>query len=1058
MNKQSRVANSGNFRVIHWMMVCLAAVVFTLASSAPKVSAQAGFEGDVTPRPTGKHGPVTQTDLGQMGRFAMNLDTVNEGSEFQRADVAPRTTFGDGRVGMADVVQTIRYAAGLDPITAAGGPWGVLNSPPPNSVTGAATPEAVSEVRLGIPTFGAGTMTVAVELVAMGTENALGFTLAFDPGKLSNPVTVLGTDAAAGLLLLNSSQILSGRLGVGMALSPGQSFTAGVRQLLLITFNVTQASLGTTTPIGFASSPVQLEIADPMGNLIDQRIFTGGTVTIINPFPTLTVLNPSLAFAGDLSFTLGVLGTNFVNASIVRWGNTNLVTTFHSATLLTAAVPASLIATAGTASITVFTPTPGGGTSSALLFSINNPVPSLTGLGFSTIAAGGAAGTIAVNGNGFVPSSVVLWNGRSLPTRFVSRTQLLVDYFAADIACAGIVSVTVVSPAPGGGTSVAQTFIIAPTIVAINPTIAYVGDGAFTLTVTGTGYCGGARIRVNGTPRTSTIVSGTQITTTITAADISAAGTLQISVVSADGVVSTNVPLIVDPCAPAQARVTLAPTLDFGTQTPARAPIADRPSQTFTVQNAGCQNLLLNFTTRRTGADVTSGKIVNTDDSGTFMLFNITGGANQEIRSGSTVTIGGGRIWTLRLVFDPKIPTPAGAISNLAASQVISDLLNSTLTILQGTTAVGTSALTGRVESNSRLINPLAPRLDPLVVFIKSGGDEFTVEASGYDADTNINQIAYQFYDGAGNRVGSPQIYDVNLQGIGLLKGQSFTLVKKFTAKNMGLNAQQVQVFFYESDGKQAFATSGLIGTGRGRIVNATSVSAASYAPGSVATEGIVSVFGEDFGAKAEAAKTTPLPKELGETKVYVTDANLVERAAPLFFVSPTQINYLIPEGTVPGTAKVVIANKGAVVSTGTVQVTEMAPAFFTANSDGKGAPAAYAIRVKADHSQVSEAVAEFDSVQRKFVPSPINLGSPEEQIFLVLFGTGIRYYSSMNNVKATIAGVEAEVHYAGPQGQYVGLDQVNIRVPRSALVGGEVDLVLSVDGMKSNPVRVHIR
>jgi uncharacterized protein (TIGR03437 family) len=197
---------------------------------------------------------------------------------------------------------------------------------------------------------------------------------------------------------------------------------------------------------------------------------------------------------------------------------------------------------------------------------------------------------------------------------------------------------------------------------------------------------------------------------------------------------------------------------------------------------------------------------------------------------------------------------------------------------------------------------------------------------------------------------------------------------------------------------------------------------------------------------------------ELSNTRVFVTDANMVERAAPLFFVSPTQINYLIPEGTVAGEAKVVIANKGRVVSTGTLRVAEMSPAFFTANSDGKGAPAAYAIRVKADNSQVSEAVAEFDAVQRKFVPAPINIGPPEEQVFLVLFGTGIRHYTSMRNVKATIGGVEAEVHYAGPQGQYVGLDQVNIKVPRSALVSGEVDLVLSVNEVKSNPVRVHIR
>jgi len=1053
------VAKIGNFRIIRWMTVCLVATLlsFVLTSPTPAVFAQSGYEGDVSPRPTGKNGSVTQTDLEQLGRFAMNLDAINEGSEFQRADIAPRATLGDGRVGMADIVQAMRYAAGIDFLTPAGGPSTVQgnsnlsNSPPAGS-------EAVSEVRIGTPTFGAGTMTILVELVAMGTENALGFSLAFDPNKLSNPNTVLGTDATAALLLINPTQIASGRIGVGIALPAGQSFTAGAKQILRITFNLTAGSFGTQTPIGFASAPVQLEIADPNGMLIDQRIFTGSNVTINNPLPTITALNPASAFTGDASFTMGVIGTNFVSGAIVRWGTTNLATTFQSSTLLTAAVPASLITSAGTASITVLNPTPGGGTSNALIFAINNPVPSLTGLGFTTIAAGGGAGTLDITGNGFVPGSIVFWNGRACPTRYISRTRLIVDYAAADIACAGIIRVTVFSPTPGGGTSVAQTFSIAPTIATINPTIAFVGGAAFTLTVNGTGFCEGTRIRVNGTPRTSTIVNGTQISTTITAADLSVAGTLQISVVSADGVVSNNVPFIVDACAPAQARVTIASTMDFGTQAPARATITDRPSQTFTVQNAGCQNLTLGFMTRRTGADVTSGKIVNADDSGTFQLFNITGGANQEVRSGSTVTIGGGRTWTFRIVFDPKIPAPAGGISNLAASQVIADVLNSTFTILQGTTVVGTSALTGRVDTNSRFINPLAPRLDPLVVFIKSGNDEFSVEASGYDSNLNIHQIAYQFYDSGGNRVGSPQIYDVNLQSLGLLKGQAFTFVKKFTAKASGQNSQQVQVFFYDSDGQQAFATSGPIGTGRGRVVNATTVSAASYAPSAVATEGIVSVFSEDFGAKAEGAITTPLPYELSETKVFVTDANMVERAAPLFFVSPTQINYLIPEGTAPGEAKIVIANKGAVVSTGTVKVAEMSPAFFTANADGRGAPAAYAVRVRADHSQISESVAEFDTVQRKFVPSPINLGPSDEQVILVLFGTGIRYYSSMNNVKATIAGVEAEVHYAGPQGQYIGLDQVNIRVPRSALVSGEVDLVLSVDGMKSNPVRVHIR
>jgi uncharacterized protein (TIGR03437 family) len=1053
------VATFGNYRIIRWMAICLAATLisFTLASSAPTVSAQSGYEGDVTPRPTGKNGAVTTADVEQIGRFAMNLDTINGGSEFQRADIAPRATLGDGRVGMADVVQAMRYASGLNPLTTAGGP-----SVPPSSsaaATAGAQPEAISEVRIGAPTFGAGTMTVPVELISMGTENALGMTLAFDPNKLSNPNAVLGNDAQTALLLLNPTQIASGRIGIGLALPAGQKFTAGMRQILLITFNVNPAALGTKTPIGFASSPVQLEISDPDGNLIDQRIFVGDEVTINFPVPTLTALNPATAFVGDPSLTIGVFGTNFVPGSIVRWGSTNLATTFQSATLLTAIVPAALLANTGTFNITVFNPTPGGGTSNALPFNVINPVPTLGGLGFTSIAAGGGAGTLDIIGNGFVPGSIVFWNGRPCPTRYISQTRLIVDYAAADILCAGIIRVTVVSPAPGGGTSLVRTFNIVPTIASINPTIVYVGGNTFTLTVNGTGFCTGARIRVNGVPRASTVASPTQITTTINANELTQKTTLQISVESAGGeTVSTSVPLPVDDCTPAQAIINIAANLDFGTAEPARGAIPNRPSQTFTVQNAGCQNLMLNFTTRRTGADVTSGKITNTDDSGTFMLYNITGGANQEIRSGANITIPGFRTWTFRIVFDPKIPAPAGRTSNLAASQVISDVLNSTFTILQGTTALRTVNLTGRVETNSRFINPLAPRLDPLVVFAKTGNDEFTVEASGYDADTNIGLVAYQFYDSTGNRVGSPLSYNVNLQNSGLLKGQSFSLVKKFSTNECGESSQQVQVFFYDSDGKQSFATSGPIGTGRGRIVNATTVSAASYLPGAVATEGIASAFGEDFGTPTEGAKTTPLPMELGETRVYVTDANMVERAAPLFFVSPTQINYLIPEGTIAGEAKIAIAHKGKVVSTGTLHIAERSPAFFTANSDGKGAPAAYAIRVKADNSQASEAVAEFDAAQRKFVPAPISLGPPEEQVFLVLFGTGIRYYSVMQNVKATLAGVEAEVHYAGPQGQYVGLDQVNIKVPRSALVSGEVDLVLSVDGIKSNPVRVHIR
>jgi len=103
-------------------------------------------------------------------------------------------------------------------------------------------------------------------------------------------------------------------------------------------------------------------------------------ISIGNPVPTTTGINPSSATAGDPEFTLTVNGTNFVSGSIVRWNGADRVTTYGSATQLTATILAGDIATAGTVSVTVFNPTPDGGTSNPQTFTINHPVavPTMT--------------------------------------------------------------------------------------------------------------------------------------------------------------------------------------------------------------------------------------------------------------------------------------------------------------------------------------------------------------------------------------------------------------------------------------------------------------------------------------------------------------------------------------------------------------------------------------------------------------------------------------------------------------------------------------------------------
>ena len=288
-----------------------------------------------------------------------------------------------------------------------------------------------------------------------------------------------------------------------------------------------------------AAGTAQVTVFNPApgGGTSNQLAFTINNPN--NPLPTTTGLNPSSAVAGGAGFTLTVNGSNFVATSVVRWNGANRTTTFVSATQLTAAIPATDIATAGTAQVTVFNPAPGGGTSNPQTFTVtasSNPVPTTTSLNPSSAPAGGAAFTLTVNGTNFVASSMVRWNGANRTTTFVSATQLTAAIPATDIATAGTAQVTVFNPAPGGGTSNPQTFTITaggsnpvPATTGLNPASAPAGGTAFTLTVNGSNFVAASVVRWNGTDRPTTFVSATQLTAAIAAADIAAAGTATVT-------------------------------------------------------------------------------------------------------------------------------------------------------------------------------------------------------------------------------------------------------------------------------------------------------------------------------------------------------------------------------------------------------------------------------------------------------------------------------------------------------------------------------------------------
>lgn len=374
----------------------------------------------------------------------------------------------------------------------------------------------------------------------------------------------------------------------------------------------TRSSGGTTVP--------RLRLFEALASLVH----------VPNPVPSITSLTPYGARAGAPAFSLTIDGSGFDAFSVARWNGLPRPTTVVSTGRLIASIAAADIASVGMALVSVSTPAPGGGTSSALSFTIDPPAtltPSATrvapgadvtvtlanGFGGATdwlafaatsapdntylqqtpvgagvtsrtwtvtmpttpgtyefrlfvndvrkatsaavtvdraltpppiasslspdsVVAGGSAFTLTVHGSQFVPWSVVRWNGANRITTFVSSTELQAAIDAADIASVGTAQVSVLTPVPGGGTSGTLTFAIAnpvPSVLSLSPSSATAGAPAFTLTVNGSGFVSTSVVRWNGSARTTTFVSGTQLRASILASDVAAGGTAQVSVLTA---------------------------------------------------------------------------------------------------------------------------------------------------------------------------------------------------------------------------------------------------------------------------------------------------------------------------------------------------------------------------------------------------------------------------------------------------------------------------------------------------------------------------------------------
>ena len=174
---------------------------------------------------------------------------------------------------------------------------------------------------------------------------------------------------------------------------------------------------------------------------------------------------------------------------------------------------------------------------------------------------------------------------------------------------------------------------------------------------------------------------------------------------------------------------------------------------------------------------------------------------------------------------------------------------------------------------------------------------------------------------------------------------------------------------------------------------------------------------------------------------------------APLYFVSPNQINFVIPAETSLGPATITVANSGRFVISGTAYVASVAPSLFEANADNLAA--GNLLRVRGDVSEY-DPISQVESGTNQVVAVPIDLSPDTDRFYLILYGSGIRLRSSLDSVRATVGGMDAIVVYAGSAGAGDGLDLVSVLLPTQ--LHGWADVVITVDGVTANTVRVLIK
>ncbi|NLE44894.1 MAG: DUF11 domain-containing protein [Chloroflexi bacterium] len=387
----------------------------------------------------------------------------------------------------------------------------------------------------------------ASDLVTPGTRAVSVYNPAPGGGVSTDTVTFTVANRIPVLTSIEPETVTVGSADVSLTVG-GDWFTAGGNGSIV---RVDGQPLDTT----FVSRN-QLTVTIPAANLDAAGLITvsvynpapGGGVSGVLTFavenypPEIDHLTPSSALAGGQPVSVTVSGGGFSDGpygSVVQWNGADQTTDYRNRNRLEFTLGTADLMYGGVYSVTVFNPSPGGGASNVVTFTVNNPVPTISELSHVTVPAGSADVTLVVTGTSFALGeghAVLRWSEDELDTTVSSRTRLTATIPASQLAAAGLYTLTVRNPGPGGGVS-NQLFITVenrvPAITSVSADSATAGDPTFTLVVTGTGFATGsdhAALRWNGEDRDTTVSSQTGLAATILASDLIEAGIYTVTI------------------------------------------------------------------------------------------------------------------------------------------------------------------------------------------------------------------------------------------------------------------------------------------------------------------------------------------------------------------------------------------------------------------------------------------------------------------------------------------------------------------------------------------------